>query len=143
MKISKILVPLSNPKYVEDMVRVACNLAKLYKAKIYALHVIETPRSLPLEASLPKETELGESILSKAEQIAEDEYGIEIDTDILQARSASAAILVEAKEKAVDLILLEALGKRTIGERLFGSTVDYVLKRSPCQVWVIKPVVEK
>lgn len=139
MKISKILVPISRPDYVEEMMEVACRLAKAYKARIYALYVIEMPRSLPLEAEIAEETEEGETVLSKAEGIAEDDYEMEITTDLLQARTAGLAILQEALEQKVDLILMEAAQKRSLEERIFGSTVDYILKKAPCMVWVIRP----
>lgn len=143
MKIKNILVPISNLKYVEDMVRVACNLAIFYKAEVMALYVIEIPRSLPLDVEIKEEKQRAEEILKKAYDFASSEYGIEIKTDILQARTAGPAILEETIENNIDLILLEAPLKRSIEERLFGSTVDYILKTASCQVWLIRPPLKR
>lgn len=143
MKISKILVPISSILYVEEMMRIACNLHQLYKCKIYVLYVIEVPRSLPLDAQIPQNIQEAEEILEKARYISENDYEVEIETDILQARSAGVAILEEIQNKSVDLVLLETGVKRTLGERIFGSTVDYILKKAPCRVWLIRAPKEK
>lgn len=143
MKINKILIPISNPEYLEEMVRISCNIASLYKAKILALYVIEIPRSLPLDAEIKEEQDKGEEILKKAYDFASSEYGIEIDTDILQARTAGPAILEEVIENGIDLILLEAEAKKSLEEKIFGSTVDYILKNAPCHVWIIRPFLKE
>lgn len=142
MKISKILVPVSNPNFLEEMIRVACNLSQFLTSKIYVLYVVEIPRSLPLDAQIPQDIVKAEEILKKAEDISSNDYGIEIETDILQARSAGVAILEEIEEKSIDLVLLESNIKKTIGERFFGSTVDYVLRKAPCKVWLIRPALK-
>ena len=143
MKIKNILVPISNLEYLEEMMRISCNLANLYEAKVLCLYVIEIPRSLPLDAEIKEEHRKAEEILEKAYDFASSEYGIEIDTDILQSRVAGPAILEEAIEKNIDLILLEAPIKMRIEERIFGSTVDYIFKKANCRVWIIRHQLEK
>ena len=57
--------------------------------------------------------------------------------DVLRARKAGPAIVEEARRRDAELVLLGA-PRRTVGGRraLFGGTVDYVLRESPCRVLV-------
>ena len=54
---SRILVPIKgNPSDVE-VLELACEIARKSKAQIYAIHVIEVKRTLPLDAELQEEAE--------------------------------------------------------------------------------------
>ena len=49
---SRILVPIKgNPSDVE-VLELACEIAQRSKAQVYAIHVIEVKRTLPLDAEL-------------------------------------------------------------------------------------------
>ena len=67
------------------------------------------------------------------ETIAEEE-DYEVETDILQARDAGPAIVDEAVERGVDLILMGFSYKRHFGQYSLGQVVPFVLKNSPCPV---------
>ena len=67
------------------------------------------------------------------ESIAEEE-GYEVETDLLQARDAGPAIIDEAVEREVDLILIGVTYKRRFGQFSLGSVVPYILKNAPCHV---------
>ena len=141
MKVSKILVAVSQQETLSELLWWTANLCAIKngnKTKIYALYVIEMPRSLPLDANIPEETEIAEEILSLAEKIAEEEYSLEINTDILQARAAGPAILEKAEEIETDVILIGATSKTSLEEKFFGSTADYILKRASCKVCVVR-----
>jgi nucleotide-binding universal stress UspA family protein len=143
MKPKNILIPLSNPEYLEDMLRIACHLANVYKGNIITLYVIEIPRSLELDVEMKEEMEKAEKILKNAYDFASSEYGIEIETDILQARTAGPAIVKEIVDKKIDLVILEAPLKKGVEEKFFGSTVEYLLEKAPCKVLFIRPFVEE
>jgi nucleotide-binding universal stress UspA family protein len=132
----RILVALKDPDQVEELISLACMLAKSQKgATIQTLHVIQMPRALPLDTELVEETDAGEAMLAKAEVIAEEQFELEIETELLQAREAGPAILEEAKEKAIDLIVLGYNRRRRFGERLIrATTLEYVVRHAPCQV---------
>jgi nucleotide-binding universal stress UspA family protein len=57
-----------------------------------------------------------------------------VDTEVLQAREAGPAIINEAGEGEVDLILMGIAYKVRFGEFSLGEVVPYVLKNSPCRV---------
>lgn len=135
---TKILVALSNPEHVEDLISLAGNLAKgNRKAQVYAIHVVVVPRALSLEAEMPQEIERGEAMLAKAEEVAGEQWGITIETDLLRAREAGPAILEEARQKGVDLIILGYSRQRRFGDRFFGTAiVDHVARHAPCRVLI-------
>jgi nucleotide-binding universal stress UspA family protein len=120
-----------------DAVLLACSIAKKSKGngKVYAVHVIEVKRSLPLDAEMPEQVTSGEDLLTRAEKVA-SEADMRIEGELLQARDAGHAIVDEAMERGVDLILLGAEHKSTAGEYQMGRITQYVVKSAPCNVWL-------
>jgi nucleotide-binding universal stress UspA family protein len=133
--VRSILVPVDGSPASMDAVRLACTLAKRNKGKVYAVHVIEVKRSLPLDAELSEEATNGEDVLLRAERVAAD-ADFKIEGELLQAREAGHAIVDEAMERTVDLILMGAEHKAPLGEYQMGRLTQYVLKAAPCNVWL-------
>ena len=134
MEFHKILVPVAGTEADERVIELADRLlAKKNKGKICAVHVISIERALPLDAEIESEIRKAEDILNHIEGIAE-EQGFSIETDLLQAREAGPAIVDEAVEREVDLILIGLTYKRRFGEFSLGDVVPYVLKNAPCRV---------
>lgn len=130
-----ILVPVDGSPASLNAVALACSIAKKNRGKVYAVHVIEVRRSLPLDAELTEEASSGEDVLVRAEKIAQ-ESGFDLDGELLQAREAGHAIVDEAMERGVDLILLGAEHKAPLGEYQMGRLTQYVLRAAPCSVWL-------
>lgn len=118
-----------------NAVAVACSIARRNKGKVYAVHVIEVKRSLPLDADLAEEASAGEDVLTRAERVAAD-ADFKLEGELLQAREAGHAIVDEALERNVDLILMGAEHKAPLGEYQMGRLTQYVLKAAPCSVWL-------
>lgn len=118
-----------------DAVAFACALARKNKGKVYAVHVIEVKRSLPLDAELSEEASSGEDVLTRAEHTAA-EADFHIEGELLQAREAGHAIVDEAMERGVDLILMGSEHKAPLGEYQMGRLTQYVLRAAPCNVWL-------
>jgi len=133
MELHKILVPVSGTEADEETIKLACELAKKSRGKIYAVYVITVKRTLPLEAEIGSEIQQAEGMLDHIESIAE-EQDYEVETDILQAREAGPAIIKEAVERDIDLILMGVEYKRRFGQFSLGNVVPYVLKNAPCRV---------
>ena len=133
MEFYKILVPISGTEADEEAMRLACRLAKRDKGRIWAVYVITVQRTLPLDAKIEPEIQKAEDILDHIEMIAaEQDY--EVEAEALQAREAGPAIVDEAVERGVDLILMGVKHKRRFGQFSLGNVVPYVLKNSPCPV---------
>ena len=133
MKFKKILVPITGTEADEEAMRLACRLGKKDKAKIWVVYVITIKRSLPLEAEIETESKKAESMLDHVERVAEEE-DYEAETDILQAREAGPAIVDEAVERGIDLILMGVPYKRRFGQFSLGTVVPYVLSNAPCRI---------
>lgn len=132
-----ILVPITNSPASFEAVSVAVTLAKQRKGRVYAVHVIEVNRSLPLNAELENEARRGEQLIRRAEEVA-GELGFQVHGQLLQAREAGQAIVDEARDRNVDAIIMGVGYKRLIGSFQVGRTADYVLKNAACQVWVVR-----
>ena len=133
MEFEHILIPVTGADADRQAVRLACALVKKNKGKISAVYVITVKRALPLEANIEPDIRKGEEALDYIESIAEEEDR-EISTDILQARDVGPAIVDEAVELGVDLILMGVNYKQRFGQFTMGSVIPYVLKNAPCRV---------
>lgn len=143
MEVKKVLVPINGTKADEEAVKLACRLAKRSKAKVYVTYVIQVDRTLPLDAEIEQEIEKGEEVLDRAERLAE-EQDYEVRTDLLQAREIGPAVVDEAIERGVDLIVIGLSYKKKFGEFSLGSTVPYVLRNAPSWVMVCRePIPEE
>ncbi len=134
---SRILVPVNGNPTDDEMVEFACEIAKRSKGLVYAIHVIEVKRTMPLDAELPAEAQRGEDVLNQAERVAE-RLSQELETDLLQARDVGPALVDEALERGIDLILLGVTYKKRLGDFDLGRTAPYLLKHAPCRVWVCR-----
>jgi nucleotide-binding universal stress UspA family protein len=129
----EILVPVKGGSADAEAIRLACRLAKKDKGKIWAVSVVTIKRALPLDAEIDSEIKKAEEILNNVENVAgEEDY--EIETDVLQARDVGPAIVDEAVERGVNLIVMGVTYKQRFGQFSLGSVAPYVLKNSPCPV---------
>ena len=129
----QILVPVAGSDADAETIRLACRLAKRDKGKVWAVSVVAIKRALPLDAEIESEVKKAEEILNKVETVAEEE-NCEIETDVLQAREVGPAVVDEAVERGVSLILMGIAYKQHFGQFSLGSVIPYVLKNSPCPV---------
>jgi nucleotide-binding universal stress UspA family protein len=133
MEFKKVLVPVVGSDADEEAVKLACRLARKDKGMVWVVSVVAIKRALPLDAEIDSEIKTAEDILDHVETIAEEE-DYEVETDVLQAREVGPAIVDEAVERGVDLILMGVTYKRRFGQFSLGNVVPYVLKNSPCPV---------
>ena len=133
MPYRRILVPLIGASVDADVIRVAVTLAKADRAALLAVHVIEVRWNQPLDAVLEAETERGEILLEQATKTA-SQLGAKLETELLQAREAAAAIVDTARDRDVDLIVLGMPFRRRFGRTYVGRTVQGVYVTAPCAV---------
>jgi nucleotide-binding universal stress UspA family protein len=129
----QILVPVSGSNSDSETVKLACRLAKKDKGKVWAVSVVAIKRALPLDAEIDSEIKKAEEILDKAETAASEE-GFMIETDVLQARDVGPAIVDEAVERGMSVILMGITHKQRFGQFSLGNVVPYVLQNSTCPV---------
>jgi len=133
---SSILVPLKLGPIGEEMVATAVKLAQESGASVWALHVVRVPMERPLDEELPEEEEGATAALAEAQLLGAD-HDVEVKGRTVRARSIGDAIVSQAKELGVDLIVLGSAPKWRRQSRFFSPTVEYVLKKAPCEVLVV------
>jgi nucleotide-binding universal stress UspA family protein len=141
-QLRSILVPVDGSQASLQAVAFACDIARQNKGIVYVVHVIEVRRALPLDAEVEPEAAASEEILSQAERVArEQDFNVEVE--LLQARDAGHAIVDEAIERGIDLIILGSEYHQPFGEFQLGRVIQYVLKSAPCEVWVRRRPVQE
>jgi nucleotide-binding universal stress UspA family protein len=131
--LKQILVPVAGTPADAETLTLACQLARKDKGKVWVVSVVTIKRALPLDAEIESEIKKAEEILDKVQGAAEEE-GCEVETDVLQAREVGPAIVDEAVERGVDLILMGISYKQRFGQFSLGNAVPFVLKNTPCPV---------
>jgi len=141
-KFSKILVPVRGIRSDHPAIRLACQIARRDKAMLFVIYVIEVQRTLPLDAENTAQSELAEIALGQAEQVAH-ELGCRVETEMLQARGAGSALVDEATQHGIDLIIMGIPYRNPLGDFYLGTTASYVMKNAPCQVWLCREAAGK
>lgn len=137
MPYRRILLPVKEARPDSPFFTLAFSIARQGGAKVFLIYIIEVPRRYPVDAELPDETDMGEKVLRKVEDMFRESH-IEVEADILQARDAGPAIVKEAVEQGVDLILMELPYRQEHGRFSVGNTTLFVLEHAPCPVLVLR-----
>jgi len=133
----RILVPMKLGDIGEEMIATAIALAKDRGAEVEVITVVRVPRQYPLEGPLPQDVAARvDASLEEARLLGED-HGVEVRTEVVRARSIGHAIVEEARSREADLIVLGSSPKWRRQSRFFSPTVDFVLRRAPCEVLVV------
>jgi APA family basic amino acid/polyamine antiporter len=133
---SSILVPMKLGLIGEEMIATAVKLAQERGAEVEALHVIRVPLDTPIDAELDLEEERAAASLAEAQLLGAD-HGVQVHGETVRARSIGDAIVQEAERSGVDLIVLGSAPRWRRQSRFFSPTVEYVLRKAPCEVLVV------
>jgi APA family basic amino acid/polyamine antiporter len=133
---TSILVPMKLGEIGEEMVATAVKLAQERNGSVVALHVIKVPLELPLDAALEEEEWRATESIEEAKALGAD-HGVEVRGEIVRARAIGDAIVRTAERTGADLIVLGSAPRWRRQSRFFSPTVDYVLKKAPCEVLVV------
>jgi APA family basic amino acid/polyamine antiporter len=133
---NKILVPMKLGIIGEEMLATAIRLASEHGAEVQALHVIRVPLEQELQCELFDEEERAEASLSEAKLLGAD-HDVTVEGVTVRARAIGAAICERALEVSADLIVLGSAPRWRRQSRFFSPTVDYVLRKAPCEVLIV------
>ncbi len=149
LSIEKIKIPEYRPMHLKhllvtarvlgntDALQTACQMAKSFGAKITAVHVVEVPTALPMDAPLLKQEEQGVIALKRAEAIAR-EYGLTIDLKLVRARTVEGALLELVTHGDYDMVVIGTRKDELKEKEHFAVEVEKVLKNVPCRVLFCK-----
>jgi nucleotide-binding universal stress UspA family protein len=137
----RILIPVDGSEGDQRVLALVGDLIQKHPIAITLIYVVEVQQSMPLDAELPEDLDRGEAILLRAEHLSRSMPGHKqttVSTDLLQARTAGAAIVDESIERRADAVLIAARNRVRHGRVTMGDTVNYVLKNAPCDVIVVR-----
>jgi nucleotide-binding universal stress UspA family protein len=137
MKVGRILLPLAGASIDEEVVRLAAAIGKPLKAHIMAVHVIEVKWNMPLDAVLEDEMVRGEQLLSRAEEVGKS-AGVNVETELVQARTAWSAIVDTAQQRQADLIVMGMPYRKRLGRVTIGRTIQSVFLNAACEVIALR-----
>src|SRR4029450_5979008 len=86
-----ILVPVKLGPIGEEMLATAIRLAEERSCAVRALHVIQVPLDMPIDAELVDQEERAEASLAEAKLLA-SEHHVEVEGEIVRARAIGEAI---------------------------------------------------
>lgn len=137
-----VVVPLANPETQDPLLRYAAASAAGHEAEaeLVAVNVLEVPP----QTSLAQEVEMEEQrierqnqILSQARAVGE-EMAVPVRTRAIVGRNTTEVLLDVVREENADQILLGWGGAKSRQEVVFGSVIDTILERAPCEVTLVR-----
>jgi basic amino acid/polyamine antiporter, APA family len=132
----RIVVPMKLGIIGEEMLATAIRLASEHGAEVRALHVIRVSLEQPLDCELIDEEERAEAALAEAKLLGAD-HDVVVEGTTVRSRAIGAAIVEHAVAVDADLIVLGSAPRWRRQSRFFSPTVDYVLRRAPCEVLIV------
>ncbi|MDX6532912.1 MAG: basic amino acid/polyamine antiporter, family [Gaiellales bacterium] len=130
-----ILMPIGSDPVDDVMTATALRLADESNASLIVIYTIAVPLTASLSDPMEAETAEAERQLREAAALAR-EYGVHVVARIVRTRNPGQAIVEEANRRNTEIIVMGARERKQPGQRLFGPTVDYVLRHARCRVMV-------
>ena len=132
----RILVPLSNPKNVPQLMKLATAIAKDRQGEIIALRVVTLPEQIvPTEEAEYLNPE--KSLLDLAENAAK-EGGIPVSCLLRVGHSPARAILETAREREANLILMGWKGFPSTRQMILGEITDAIVRNARTDIMLVK-----
>lgn len=137
MEKQRIMVALQDRKHINSLVKLACRMAEGTQAEVVAVHIVEVGPGLPLDVDSDVLDRDGKELLEQAQQFAMSHCAKQIGTLLVRGRQPGPAIVCEAEDQGVDLLILGCRQKKPyLAKALLGSTMEYVITNAPCRVFV-------
>lgn len=143
MKFQKILLPTDFSDESLYALSYAVDLAKIFNAKLYLLHVIyDIEKASNLHIPHPSITELYKDLENHAKRNL-DSFGIDVreglkDVETVVKRGIPYEEVINfASANGIDLIVLGTLPRSGVERFFVGSTTQRVIRNAPCPVLVV------
>ncbi|MGD2086341.1 MAG: amino acid permease [Candidatus Aminicenantes bacterium] len=130
----RIMVAVAHPKNAIEMVRTTYKLSSAKKASVELIHMVPVPEQVPLTAAQDYMWEGKEAIV---ETMLYLEPLFPISSTIRYCRNISRGIVSAARQKKANMLIAGWRGHKST-QFIFGSTIDPIIERSPCNVVVLK-----
>jgi APA family basic amino acid/polyamine antiporter len=130
----RIMVAVAHPKNAIEMVRTTYKLSIAKQARIELIHMVPVPEQVPLTAAQDYIWEGKEAIV---ETMLYLEPLFPISSTIRYCRNISRGIVSASRQKKANMLIIGWRGHIST-QFIFGSTIDPIIERSPCNVVVLK-----
>lgn len=141
---ARILIPVANPATAEELIRLGAAMLDERTGELAALGIVEVPEEMPLSEGATRARH-ARRLIQRVLDYAPD--GTVIRPVVRIGRHAAEGIVEAAVEQEADLIIFGWGGKATPlrsaranqnGPTVFSPTIDEVVRKSPCDIAVIK-----
>jgi len=138
-----ILVPTDLSEGAEEALDYACDLAKMFGAKIHLVNVIGIPALGVPELGVALTSTVIDQIIrdnqAALEKLAESKKcRAQIGEVLLRTGDARDVINHAAAELGCDLIVMGTHGRRGVSRALLGSVTETVVRTAPCPVLTVR-----
>ena len=132
----RILLPFTGPGVSRRVLDAALRLAAAEHATLMPAYLARVPRHLPLDAPLPRQSDIAMPVLEAIEQAATRE-DVPVDARVARGRTFRHALEGLLDEEQVDRVLVPASGDPHAG--LSGDDLVWLLERAPAEVLILRP----
>ena len=144
---ARILIPVANPMTAEELIRLGAAMLDERSGELSALGIVEVPEGVSLsQGAIQART--ARRLLQRVLTFG-DEEGVEIRTMVRIGRRAADGVIEAVGEESTDLVIFGWGGPAAHGATrdaphddadapVFTSTIDAVLRESPCDIAVVK-----
>ena len=137
---SRILIPVANPETAQELVRVGAALMDRKSGSLTVLGIVEVPEGTPLSEGATRARQ-ARRLLQRVLDFAPP--GVTIHPIVRIGRRAAEGVVEAAAELDADLIVFGWGGKPSAPKPgsqppVFSSTIDEVVRDSPCDIAVVK-----
>ena len=136
----RVVVPVANPTTQRRLLRLAAATARTHaddgEPELVAVHVTEARRSPDRNVESDRLDEKRD-LLTVARSVATD-IGIDLDTRSAIADDPGEVILEVIRETGAEQVVLGWQGVADGDSEVFGSTLDPVIERAPCDVALVE-----
>lgn len=139
LPLGTVLHPTDFSENSEYAFRVACGLARDYKARLVLLHVMAPPMVIYAGGPVPAETWPSiDEVQEKLRELQGQAHRVRVETQIMEGDPVDM-ILRAAEEIVCDVIVMCTHGRTGLGRLLMGSVAEAVIRNAPCPVLSVKP----
>jgi nucleotide-binding universal stress UspA family protein len=135
--LKRILVPHDFSEASEVAMKSAIELAGLFDAKLYVMHVSETAPETDIDVEIPRglEERTGDTITGRLLKTVSGRDKRQFHpTFELRSGTPAAEIVRFARERDIDLIVMATHGRGLIAHALMGSVTETVVRKASCAV---------
>lgn len=136
--LEKLLIATDGTLYSEGAIREGIKFAAKCSSKLYACMTLETNpeyETIGLDSLRQMEAESMAHMASIKERATK--AGLTCETILHQSMDAAQAIVEEAADKKVDMIIIGRHGHKGLAKALMGEVAAKVITHSPCKVMVV------